>query len=187
MSQIGFLIIILSWQIYATKIIGLPMSLLGLILIGMMLMLSMASFLASKLMKKINPVKVSIIGICLSIVGFTFLYIKSNSLFFALGITFFELGVGINGASYSAWLQDYIPSSKRATFFSGISALTAFTGFFVAIGLGYTIDIMGYNFTFMLAIITQTLALLILYKFYKKFSSFESITCEVMRANYEGN
>lgn len=157
-AHTAFICFILSWQIYGVNKVGLDPSLNGILLIIFMLLFSLSGFITSKLIDYFKAIHISIIGMLVAALGLIIIFIKPNIWFFIIGLCVFEFGLGMDLSSTNTWIHDYIPNNKRATFYSGLSAIKSFYGFFITIVIGYFIDYFGYSYTWLLAAIAQTCA-----------------------------
>ncbi len=144
-SGAGFLAFILAWQVYGVEVIKVDPSLIGILMTVFMLIISGSSFLTAKLNKHFKPIHVSVAGTIIQGIGLLVVMAVPNVYGFVGGICVFELGFAMEVASYGAWLHDYIPSGQRATFFSGLSALSSLIGFFSSLLIGWIINTFGYT------------------------------------------
>ncbi|WP_214484551.1 MFS transporter [Bacillus sp. SM2101] len=143
-ALLGFL---LTWQVYGNNMLGLEIEFMGILLVLFMAVISLASFFTAFLTKKkVTTLTILVFGTVLSAMGLLLVGLHSSLFFFLVGLTIFEFGLGMQHSSYGAWVQDYIPGQKRATFYSGLTALQSLAGFFLALLIGYINQKIGYSF-----------------------------------------
>ncbi|WP_025675896.1 MFS transporter [Paenibacillus polymyxa] len=141
---IGFL---LTWQVYGVNVLHLKVSYLAGLLIVFMGVISLASFIVALLVRKTySLMKITLLGTFISAIGLFIIGINSNIITFLAGAILFEFGWGVETSAYSSWVHDYLPSEKRATFYSGLSALESLSGFFLTLLIGFFTDYFGYSF-----------------------------------------
>ncbi|MFV9566838.1 MFS transporter [Thermoanaerobacter mathranii] len=162
-AHTAFICFILSWQIYGANNVGFDPSLNGIILIIFMLLFTFSGFVTSKLVDYFKAIYISTVGMLIAVLGLIIVFLMPNVYFFILGLCAFEFGLGIDQSASSAWIHDYIPNDKRATFYSGLSAVRSFYGFFVSIAIGYFIEYFGYTYVWLLAAIAEICAAIYLY------------------------
>lgn len=141
---IGFL---LTWQVYGVNVLHLKVSYLAGLLIVFMGIISLASFIVAYLVRKTySLIKITLLGTFISAIGLFIIGMNSNIITFLAGAILFEFGWGVETSAYGSWVQDYLPSEKRATFYSGLSALESLSGFFLTLLIGFFTDYFGYSF-----------------------------------------
>lgn len=168
LKTVMFTIFILLWQIFATKVIGLSHSKLGYFYTAMLLLMSLSSFFSQYLMKKLNKITVTVLGLFfISFSLIIFIYSK-NMYSFIWGFVIFEFNLGIVNTSYFTWVYDYIPEEVRATYSSALNSVQAFSGFVMSVFLGKVIQNLGYSIGWVIALISTLISIIWLLKIYKK-------------------
>ncbi|WP_150266486.1 MFS transporter [Paenibacillus tepidiphilus] len=150
-STFGFSIFILYWQLYAVNVLKLDYRVLGIVLIGMTLILTVSNFIVSYLTKFFDNYRITILGEVLVIAGFAVLSFQGSLLLFFTGIILLELGLGIDGASMNTWVQDHIGSQNRSSYNSALSSLGSLTGFVMLLVSGLIVDHVAPSFIWLMA------------------------------------
>lgn len=154
---IMFRIFVLSWQLYMIQALRLPESFLGAALTMMVLSLAGGNTLATILMRRIHPIKVSVIGLVGVTMGLLMIGIWPNIWAFAAGVVLLELGLGIEQGAFYVWVHDFIPNKQRASFISAISSVESLMGFMVPIFAGLFIENVGFQPTWFFAALSAGL------------------------------
>lgn len=156
-KTVMFTIFILSWQIYATEVVGLSTTTLGYLYTVMLLLMSFSSFFTKYLLKSLQGITITIAGACISIIGVTFFFMNTLILFI-LGFVLFEFGMGLLNSSYYTWLYDYIPENVMSSYTSALSSIESLVAFILSMFMGSFIQRIGFNFGWSIAIIFEILA-----------------------------
>lgn len=154
LSQGGFLIFMLSWQIYLVDVLGKSSSYIGILMTVFMGIIMLGNLITVKLSKKMKSINISILAKVIVAVGFLLVFMKENFYFYLVGIFLFEIGYGMNSAA-SIWFEDYVPEELRSSYSSAYSALISLSGFFLSIFIGLLINNFGYNFIWLVAFFFQ--------------------------------
>lgn len=165
----SFIAFVLYWQIYATEIIEIKNKYLAVFLIAFMILLMMGNFSVSILTKRINSFMTSILGIVISILGFGLLLTFQSLTIFIVAAGLVEFGFGVEQASTSTWVCDYIKSETRATYSSIFSTIQAVGGFLITNFLGLLTEATAVNTAWIVAIVAMISDILILVVFYYKY------------------
>lgn len=173
LSTLPFIIFIVCWQLYLTKELFLPEKYIGVLLAVFMLSQSVAGFFLIKKKNK-NPYINLFIGIIISLFGMAIINTTVfwgdrtiNIYIFIMGTIIYEFGLGIEQSAGGAWIQDYIPDSKRASYFSAITAIISLFAFMFTTFVGYLIEVKGMFFPFHFALFMYAVYIL-----YAKFCRF---------------
>lgn len=163
-GYISFIAFVLYWQIYAIEYIGLSTEYLGIIFILFMFMLMLGNYAVSKLSKYIPVFHVIIFGFLLSAIGYIvfFINVSNNLLLFLIGAVFIEFGFGIEQASTSIWMCDYIKSEVRSTYGSIFSTIECLSGFVIINILGLIIEHGGIDKIWIICAVSIFLTIMIL-------------------------
>ena len=172
LKTIMFTIFILLWQIFTTKVIGLSHSKLGYFYTAMLLLMSLSSFFSRYLMKKLNKITVTILGLFFISFGLIIFIYSKNIYLFILGFVIFEFSLGIANTSYFTWVYDYIPEEVRATYSSALNSVRAFSGFIMSVFLGKVIQDLGYNTGWIIALVSTLISIIWLLKIHKNDKNF---------------
>ncbi len=154
LSQGGFLIFILSWQMYLVYVLGKSSSYIGALMTVFMGIIMLGNLITIKLSKKMKSINISILAKLIVVIGFLFIFLKENFYFYLIGIFLFEIGYGMNNAA-SIWFEDYVPEELRASYSSAYSALISLSGFFLSMLIGLFINNYGYRLIWLVAFFLQ--------------------------------
>lgn len=171
----GFLVFMLSWQIYLVKILQKDSSYVGMLMTVFMGLIMLGMFITVRLTKTMKNIKISIIAKGVVALGFLLVFMKVNFYFYLAGLVLFEIGYGMNSGA-SIWFQDYVPNSLRASYSSAYSALISLLGFFLSIFIGILIERFGYRFIWFTAFLFQTASTATLYYISIRKSGVEAAT-----------
>lgn len=111
----------------------------------------------------------SILGIVISILGFGLLLTFQSLTIFIVAAGLVEFGFGVEQASTSTWVCDYIKSETRATYSSIFSTIQAVGGFLITNFLGLLTEATAVNTAWIVAIVAMISDILILVVFYYKY------------------
>lgn len=168
-SYIPFTIFILTWQLYLINNYNVGGEYISLLLIVFMGSMMFSSFYTGRMLKKHNGFKVTIIGKIVIALSLILLCLELNFVTAIGGFILLEIGIGICNVSESIWVNDYISSGNRATFYSALSSTLALFGFLIIMIAGVVIDKMGYVIGWEASIIADLIAVLVLLFFIKKY------------------
>lgn len=162
-SHAVLLAFLLSWQVYGVNELGLPVGYLGGMLVLFMVVISLSSFCSSFLAKrKVQAVRIISGGLLLSASGLLLAGLFAHPAVFIAGLVLYEFGLGLESSLFSAWVQDFIPRGKRATFTSGLSALKSLAGFAITLLLGLAAERLGYTVIWVTGAVSLMLSLAVL-------------------------
>ncbi|MCO7128248.1 MFS transporter [Sporolactobacillus shoreicorticis] len=160
---------LLVWQLYAINVIKIKNEWIGIMLVIFMLVQALASFFSGIVVKKISNFNLTIYGEILSAISLFLIFTaKSNILLYFFLILVFEFGLQLIQTNKSVWMQDLIKSEKRSTYTSAITAINSGVGFVLTLIFGMLIEQLGYKVIWLLAGISQFIALLYILIFIKK-------------------
>lgn len=162
-SHAALLAFLLSWQVYGVNELGLPVGYLGGMLVLFMVVISLSSFCSSFLAKrKVQAVRIISGGLLLSASGLLLAGLFAHPAVFIAGLVLYEFGLGLESSLFSAWVQDFIPRGKRATFTSGLSALKSLSGFAITLLLGLAAERLGYTVIWVMGAVSLMVSLAVL-------------------------
>ena len=134
--------------------------------------MSLSSFFSRYLMKKLNKITVTILGLFFISFGLIIFIYSKNIYLFILGFVIFEFSLGIANTSYFTWVYDYIPEEVRATYSSALNSVRAFSGFIMSVFLGKVIQDLGYNTGWIIALVSTLISIIWLLKIHKNDKNF---------------
>lgn len=166
MSTLPFIIFIVCWQLYLTENLKINEYYIGVLLAIFMLSQSLSGmFLVKRESEK--PYKDVVLGIIISLIGMLVINISLffydlmiKFIFFIVGVLVYEFGLGVEQNAAGAWIQDYIPDNKRASFFSAVTAIVSLFAFISTNIVGYVIKFKGYSFAFNIALFVYVIYIL---------------------------
>lgn len=180
-SHAALLAFLLSWQVYGVNELGLPAGYLGGMLVLFMVVISLSSFCSSFLAKrKMQAVRIISGGLLLSAAGLLLAGLFAHPAVFIAGLILYEFGLGLESSLFSAWVQDFIPRGKRATFTSGLSALKSLAGFAITLLLGLAAEQLGYTVIWMMGALSLVLSMIVLLVLNRK-----TVIADAVRAEAE--
>lgn len=180
-SHAALLAFLLSWQVYGVNELGLPAGYLGGMLVLFMVVISLSSFCSSFLAKrKVQAVRIISGGLLLSASGLLLAGLFAHPAVFIAGLILYEFGLGLESSLFSAWVQDFIPRGKRATFTSGLSALKSLAGFAITLLLGLAAEQLGYTVIWMMGALSLVLSMIVLLVLNRK-----TVMADAVRADAE--
>lgn len=178
-SHAALLAFLLTWQVYGVNELHMSVSYLGIILIVFMAVMSVSSFFVSFLAKrKVSPLKIITGGTLISALGLLLVGWFPNPIVFVGGLILFEFGLAMESSCFGAWVQDFIPRSKRATFSSGLSALKSLAGFAITLLLGLLTERLGYSFIWYLGAVSLLISNAVLIYFNAKYVQIGMVQAE---------
>lgn len=142
-GRIPFQVLVFTWQLHAVNTLGMPPTLLGPVLTVLMMCVAAGNALAAMLGSRIRHMKKSLIGYALIFAGSVLLAVGRSFWPFLGGLILFELGLGLHQGAAAAWVHDLIPSERRASVISALSAAGSMMGLLVPTGTGYLIGNLG--------------------------------------------
>ncbi|WP_042196156.1 MFS transporter [Paenibacillus camerounensis] len=182
-SHAALLAFLLSWQVYGVNELGLPTGSLGGLLTVFMAVISLSSFCSSFLVKRRIPaVRIICTGMVISAAGLLLAGLSAHPVIFIAGLILYEFGLGLEFSLFSAWVQDFIPRGKRATFTSGLSALQSLAGFAVTLLLGVLAERFGYTVIWMLGAASVMLSMMVLLFLNKRYIGADQTHAEAETA-----
>jgi len=157
---------LLVWQLYALNDVGVRSEHIGIFLVGFMIVQSIAGFLSSKLLSKfprMTNFKLTVYGGIINVLAFVLILIfGANIILFIISASILEFGIGLEYANAGAWMHDIIPSEKRSTYLSALSAINSGSNFILVLFLGLAMDLFGRSSVWIVAIIAQSISLMYL-------------------------
>lgn len=161
-ARVVFQVFVMTWQLYVVQSLGLPLSVLGVILTLLMLTLAAGNALAGLLMRLTEPLTVSLAGYIVVGFGMGCLALFPTLWAFVVGAICFELGLGLDGGAAQVWVHHYIPSKQRASYLSALSSAGSVVGICVPPLNGLLIQICGFGAAWLVALVASTLTLCVL-------------------------
>lgn len=174
LSYVSFVGFVLYWQIYVTEILKLEAKFLPMFLILFMLSLTVGNYLSSRIANKISNYYVSIVGLIVSVVGFSLLIIGDDLITFIMGAILIEVGFGIEQAITPTWTAEYIKSEVRASYGSIFSTIQSIFGFFIINLIGFFFELAGLNIVWLIGILVIFFEIGIVLLFIKKYKLIRS-------------
>lgn len=163
-GRIAFQTFVMIWQLYMVKELKLSTAYLGFTMAIFLVVLAVGNSLAGILLKRFEGVKVSIIGQGLIAIGSITIASHTSIVAFYIGACLIELGLGIDMSASSVWVHDFIPSERRASYISAISAAGSLFGFTIPLVSGYIADQIGFRYNWLLAFIGSIITITLLIK-----------------------
>lgn len=174
LSYVSFVGFVLYWQIYVTEILKLEAKFLPMFLILFMFSLTVGNYLSSRIANKISNYYVSIVGLIVSVVGFSLLIIGDDLITFIMGAILIEVGFGIEQAITPTWTAEYIKSEVRASYGSIFSTIQSIFGFFIINLIGFFFELAGLNIVWLIGILVIFFEIGIVLLFIKKYKLIRS-------------
>jgi MFS family permease len=171
------------WQLYMVKELKLSTAYLGFTMAIFLVVLAVGNSLAGILLKRFEGVKVSIMGQSLIAIGSITIASHASIVAFYLGASLIELGLGIDKSASSVWVHDLIPSERRASYISAISAAGSLFGFTIPLVSGYIADQIGFRYNWLLAFIGSIITITLLIKIGTKIRTVREVIENVEESN----
>ncbi len=161
-EQAGFKIFILIWQMEFLHKFKVAENFIGIMHSGLMFSMAVGALFTTLLLRKVSLFKSTFLAKFLIIISFILLIISNNIVLTIFAFLLFDFALSVSQITSSIWINDYISNENRTTYISMISSLQGFFSIFVSLSIGFLVDLLGYNFIWLIALI---FALLSMYSF----------------------
>ena len=165
----AFSLFIFTWQLYLLNQFNIKETEISIIFVCFTLCMAAGSFLTSFLLKHLSGFKISIIGKVGIVLSFVGIVLTTNIWILLAEYILFEIFFSISSISVGIWRNDYISSKNRATFYSGISSVKSMLFIVITPCLGIVINCFGYISAWILAAVIESISLVFIIRFIKKF------------------
>ena len=168
-SGIPLTIFLLVWQLHALNELNMSKQMIGIALVLFMLAQALSGFVSGKLVKKYSNFFLTVLGEIINVCAFILLFFcKTNVITYCAILLMLEFGLGLEKSNSGAWMHDIIPSEKRSTYMSAITALNSGINFIVVMILGFLMKNVGYNNMWFIASGIQVISLIYITKYIRK-------------------
>lgn len=161
-ARVPFQVFVMSWQLYALRVLALPAELLGPLLAAMILILAAGSGSVLLLKKVMRQLHMSLLGFSCLLLGMATLTISKTLWAFAVSVTLIEFGLGLHQGAFSSWVHDYIEDERRASVLSALSSAGSMMGIIVPIATGQIIERVGFSGAWLMAAAATAVASVVL-------------------------
>lgn len=167
----AFSLFIFTWQLYLLNQFNIKETEISIIFVCFTLCMAAGSFLTSFLLKSLSGFKISIIGKIGIVLSFIGIVLTTNIWILLAEYVLFEIFFSLSSTSVGIWRNDYISSNNRATFYSGLSSVKSLLFIVITPCLGIVINHFGYVSAWILAAVIESISLVFIIRFIKKFGS----------------
>lgn len=116
LRHLALVVFLLAYQLYATRVLGLPVSAMGILLAVSIFAMAAGSYLVGPVSRRLSERSLTIIGTGLSAIGLLVMALSKEPAIWIAGLVVFEIGLGADMVAFSSWIHDFIPSAFRSSF-----------------------------------------------------------------------
>lgn len=145
MRQAGFTCFLLSYQLYALNVLGVPPGWIGALLAASIVLMAVGSGLVELLARRIGLPLTTLAGTLTAAAGYGAMAAAGTqaSTWF-VGLALFQVGIGTDLTAFGSWLHGFVPADRRASWLSACSSVQTLVGIAGTLAAGGLIAVLGY-------------------------------------------